>query len=71
MNEKLLFTKIFDLDNPDDYVWKVGALGKLGTILQGQDGENTVLNILKWHINAIVNIKACLEAGIKRSRVFC
>ena len=29
MNEKLLFTKIFDLDNPDDYVWKVGALGKL------------------------------------------
>ncbi len=29
MNDKFLFTKIFDLDNPDDYVWKLGALGNL------------------------------------------
>ncbi|MDA3884055.1 MAG: hypothetical protein PF638_00495 [Candidatus Delongbacteria bacterium] len=29
MNDKFLFTKVFDLDNPEDYVWKLGAMGKL------------------------------------------
>ncbi|MBN2788903.1 MAG: hypothetical protein JXR69_01780, partial [Candidatus Delongbacteria bacterium] len=29
INEKLLFSKIFDIDNPDHYVWKLGAMGKL------------------------------------------
>ena len=52
MNEKLLFTKIFDLDNPEDYVWKVGALGKL-----------IKDNIKKaWKNNTVVALNNILEA---------
>lgn len=29
INDKHLFNKVFDLDNPEDYVWKLGPMGKL------------------------------------------